>query len=350
MMDIIDDFMDHLADDIGVRLSLGETDPVVDRFVNACLSDDAGKWITIGGKHKGDEKHAGGFRVQIDGRGNIVKGRMKGTNLKDVKAKFDEKKDVGRPIREKEEHSKMPSFMRNGEQKQNIPRNPIDISRNDDKISPVEQQTSGDKGEKMERTTKKYWQMSEDEYRRAMFPDRTDNYRKDFTSSAIADIDNVPQEVIDNSVELIYYKSMRELKNKHGEDFAKKLTDMAHKVKPISGEYGTDSSGKTKIRRRQEGNGFVDLEKGDIVETKDGVRIVNKAGKCYVERHDGEISGYFQDVVFREPKKNEANMVKRSVAARNAVYHGGEPRNQDYPDLKVKQMKEYHDLVNEALS
>jgi hypothetical protein len=56
------------------------------------ISLSEGKWITIGGHEEGEEKHVGGFRVQIDGDGKILKGRMQGKNVKDVKTAFDAQK------------------------------------------------------------------------------------------------------------------------------------------------------------------------------------------------------------------------------------------------------------------
>lgn len=156
MLRIIDDFVDRLADDIGVALSLsGEPLPLVDRFVNACLSDESGKWITIGGKPEGDKgKHVGGFRVQINGDGKIIKGRLKGTNVKDVKKRFDEKNNRGTPIREKEEGTRMPPFMKNQKSEDSV-KNTVDNSRKDAIISPVGKENTNAKGDKMD-AAKKY--------------------------------------------------------------------------------------------------------------------------------------------------------------------------------------------------
>ena len=44
----------------------------------ARLSDEE-KWITIGGRQEGEKKHAGGFPVQIDGEGRILKGGPQGS-------------------------------------------------------------------------------------------------------------------------------------------------------------------------------------------------------------------------------------------------------------------------------
>jgi len=149
MFNIVDDFVDRLADDIGVSLSLsGEPSPLIDRFVNACLSDEDGKWITIGGKSEGDKgKHVGGFRVQINGDGKIIKGRLKGTNVKDVKKRFDEGKNRGTPIRDKQETSNIPHFMKNV-------KNTVDNSRKDANIEgTAAKETAGNddaKGTKME--------------------------------------------------------------------------------------------------------------------------------------------------------------------------------------------------------
>lgn len=156
MINIINNFVDRLADDIGIALSLGgEPSPLVDRFVNACLSDESGKWITIGGKPEGDKgKHVGGFRVQIDGDGKIIKGRLKGTNVKDVKKRFDEKKNRGTPIREKEEESRTPHFMKN-QKSEDFVKNTVDNSRNDANIEgTAAKETAGNddaKGIKMDR-------------------------------------------------------------------------------------------------------------------------------------------------------------------------------------------------------
>ena len=51
-----------------------------------------GKWITIGGKAKDGKKHAGGFAVEIDGEGRILKGGpagLQGKKLSEVGAYFD---------------------------------------------------------------------------------------------------------------------------------------------------------------------------------------------------------------------------------------------------------------------
>ena len=152
---IVDDFVDRLADDIGVSLSLsGEPSPLIDRFVNACLSDESGKWITIGGKSEVNKgKHVGGFRVQIDGDGKIIKGRLKGTNVKDVKKRFDEGKNRGEPIREKEEGNRMPAFMKNKKSEESV-KNTVDNSRKDANIEgTAAKETAGNedaKGTKME--------------------------------------------------------------------------------------------------------------------------------------------------------------------------------------------------------
>ena len=46
----------------------------VDNDGNVTQFDEAdARWITIGGRQEGDKEHAGGFPVQIDGQGNIVK-------------------------------------------------------------------------------------------------------------------------------------------------------------------------------------------------------------------------------------------------------------------------------------
>jgi len=151
---IVDDFVDRLADDIGVSLSLsGEPSPLIDRFVNACLSDESGKWITIGGKSEVNKgKHVGGFRVQIDGDGKIIKGRLKGTNVKDVKKRFDEGKNRGEPIREKEEGNRMPAFMKNKKSEESV-KNTVDNSRKDANIEgTAAKETAGNedaKGTKM---------------------------------------------------------------------------------------------------------------------------------------------------------------------------------------------------------
>ena len=45
---------------------------------------EEGEWLTIGGKAEGDEKHVGGFRVQIDAEGRILKGGPAGLKGKKV--------------------------------------------------------------------------------------------------------------------------------------------------------------------------------------------------------------------------------------------------------------------------
>jgi ParB-like chromosome segregation protein Spo0J/Sec-independent protein translocase protein TatA len=55
------------------------------------------KWITIGGREEGDQKHVGGFPVQISSDGTILKGGpkgLRGKNVKDVKSHFSGNRQV----------------------------------------------------------------------------------------------------------------------------------------------------------------------------------------------------------------------------------------------------------------
>lgn len=60
--------------------SFSEDLPKADQFD----VDPGTRWITIGGKKDGDKDHKGGFPVQIDGNGNIVKGGPKALRGKHV--------------------------------------------------------------------------------------------------------------------------------------------------------------------------------------------------------------------------------------------------------------------------
>lgn len=54
------------------------------RAIRMDSSPKGAKWITIGGRSKGDKKHHGGFPVQIDSEGRILKGGPKGLRGKHV--------------------------------------------------------------------------------------------------------------------------------------------------------------------------------------------------------------------------------------------------------------------------
>jgi hypothetical protein len=54
-------------------------------------------WVTIGGSPSGKAKHAGGFPVQLDGDGNIIKGGpkgLRGKHVSEVKKHFDDQRQI----------------------------------------------------------------------------------------------------------------------------------------------------------------------------------------------------------------------------------------------------------------
>lgn len=80
------------------------------------------QWITIGGSAEGDEKHVGGFPVQIDGDGNVINGSKwaEEAGITSVKPKSEQKKENRTERKENSETQPQP----NTEQKPKRTRRP----------------------------------------------------------------------------------------------------------------------------------------------------------------------------------------------------------------------------------
>jgi hypothetical protein len=79
--------------------------------------------------------------------------------------------------------------------------------------------------------------------------------------------------------------------------------------------------GKFQLRRGQDlaTGGFATYEPGTVIRHKGSPLIVERAGKPYAARHNGEATGYYQDVDARPPTAEEAAAVARLEAAEEAA-------------------------------
>lgn len=161
---------------------------------------------------------------------------------------------------------------------------------------------------------------------------------------------SVPQEVIEQHADAIEHQEVSRLKSEFGDDYEAKIKAAAKRV-ATADIVGANADGSTTVRRRQTGAGsFHEHAKGDILLVNGEPKIVSKAKKGYRGRHDGETTGYFQDITLRDPKPSELAEVSAARAAEKADYQfRHQSNNRDYPDLKKQQMAEHRALVTAAL-
>mgnify|MGYP000917526679 CR=1 FL=1 len=81
----------------------GDTTKPVGAQVSKYRESEQGRWITIGGRAKEDKEHHGGFPVQIDGEGRILKGgpkALQGKHVSEIGAHFEAEREARRKSRE----------------------------------------------------------------------------------------------------------------------------------------------------------------------------------------------------------------------------------------------------------
>lgn len=111
---ILGECLREAGDDVDAGLAAAEyilsTQPIPQDISLAVQGK--GQWVTIGGKPDSEtgEMHVGGFPVYVDEDGRILKGRMTGKNIKDVKKAYDKrnktvKKNKGKAVEDSKQKS-----------------------------------------------------------------------------------------------------------------------------------------------------------------------------------------------------------------------------------------------------